>query len=347
MTKEEVKYLLLEDKNLIDKAHEIKGSQVGHTSYLRGLIELSNECVKDCLYCGIRKSNTAVNRYTLSEESVLSAAQYAFDNNYGSIALQAGERFSSSYVSFITSLVSKIKDMTNGELGVTLSLGEQSEKTLREWFAAGAERYLLRIESSREGLYREIHPKDELHSFSKRLAALYTLKGIGYQLGTGVMIGLPSQSVDDLVSDLLFMRELDIDMCGMGPYLEHEATPLYAQRGGLWSMSERFDMAIRMVATLRVLMPKINIAATTALQAIDPLGREKALWAGANVIMPNITPLGTRAEYKLYENKPMSEDCLDVQSHTLYERIRAMGDTIGFGLKGNSLHYKDKNNIKG
>ncbi|MEG0499735.1 MAG: [FeFe] hydrogenase H-cluster radical SAM maturase HydE [Rikenellaceae bacterium] len=338
--REEVEYLLFEDETLLERAHYYKGDNVGYVTYLRGLIELSNECIKNCLYCGIRRENEKAVRYSLTDEQVLEAARYAYENRYGSIALQAGERVSGDYVKRITELVKKIKQMSGGSLGITLSLGEQTKEVYHQWKKAGADRYLLRIETSNPELYTKIHPNDPLHTFEKRIKALEDLRETGYQVGTGVMIGLPFQTKKDLVDDLFFMKKMDIDMCGMGPYLEHRDTPLYEFRDLLWTQRERFEMTLRMVATLRLMMPKINIAATTALQAIDPVGREKALWAGANVIMPNITPVTTRASYKLYENKPVSEDCLDVQEKSLFERIISTGDEIGFGEQGNSLHYK-------
>lgn len=341
-TYNEIYDLLFNDNKLIEKAHKCKGDNVGFTTYLRGLIEMSNNCIKDCLYCGIRGSNSHTNRYSLTDEDILASALYAYNNNYGSIAIQAGELVTSSHIRRVTNLVSKIKEETNGELGITLSLGEQTKETYAEWFAAGAERYLLRIETSSKELYSKLHPNNPLHSFDNRIKSLYHIRDSGYQLGTGVMIGSPFQKKEQLVDDLLFMKELDIDMCGMGPYLEHQNTPLYAYRSDLWSEQERFDLTIRMVATLRLIMPKINIAATTALQAIDPLGREKALWAGANVIMPNITPVTTRSSYKLYENKPINEDCLEIQDKSLFQRIEEMGDNIGFGKKGNSIYFTEK-----
>ena len=346
LEREEIEFLLKDDENLHERAHYCKGNNVGFVTYLRGLIELSNECVKNCYYCGIRKDNVNVNRYTLDDDDIIEAALFAHNNGYGSIALQAGERINSDYTKRITSLVSRIKDMSGGELGITLSLGEQTKETLNEWRKAGADRYLLRIETSNRELYSKLHPNNRLHSFDTRVDVLKTLRDEGYQVGTGIMIGLPWQTEDHLIDDLIFMRDMDIDMCGMGPYLEHTDTPLYEQRGVLITEKERFDLTLRMVSTLRLMMPNINIAATTALQAIDAVGREKALWAGANVIMPNITPNSTRASYKLYENKPISEDCLDIQEKSLFERIENAGDTIGFKQQGNSLHYKNKNNGK-
>lgn len=345
LEREEIEYLLFEDENLIERAHYYKGDNVGYVTYLRGLIELSNECIKNCFYCGIRRDNSKVSRYSLTDEQVLEAAKYAYDNRYGSIAIQAGERVSGDYVKRITTLVHKIKDMSDGNLGITLSLGEQIPEVYRQWRRAGADRYLLRIETGNPTLYAKLHPNDSLHTHSRRLEAIESLRELNYQIGTGVMIGVPFQTKEDLVDDLLFMKKMDIDMCGMGPYLEHHDTPLYEYKDSLWSVKERFDLTIRMIATLRLMMPKINIAATTALQAIDPVGREKALWAGANVIMPNITPTATRSSYKLYENKPVSEDCLDVQERSLFERIINAGDEIGFGEQGNSLHYKNRKKV--
>lgn len=346
MDKKELEALLTipEEKmeNLLFLAAKTKRETLGNVTYLRGLIELSNICRKNCLYCGIRCSNTNTPRYTLSDEEVFFAADYAFKNRYGSIAIQAGEQQSEPFISRIERLVDEIKERTGGALGITLSLGEQSRDTYRRWKEVGADRYLLRIETSNETLYHSLHPEDRNHRFADRIEALHNLKDLGYQLGCGVMIGLPGQSISDLANDLLFFKRLDIDMCGMGPFIEHADTHL---KNPHLSLSARFDLTIRMIAILRILMPTINIAATTALQAIDPLGREKALRAGANVIMPNITPVNTRSAYKLYDNKPISEDCLDIQDKTLFERILAAGDEIGFDLQGNSKHFRDKQSV--
>ena len=215
--------------------------------------------------------------------------------------------------------------MSNGELGITLSCGEQSNETYRRWFESGAHRYLLRIESSTPELYAKIHPQNELHSFDKRLKSLQLLKEIGYQVGTGVMIGLPFQTMENLADDLLFLKQIDVDMVGMGPYIEHEDNPLYEFRHLLKTKQERFDLALKMVAALRLLMPDINIAAATALQAIDPAGREKALAIGANVIMPNLTPCDFRKEYQLYEDKPCLDEDAELCKNCLEARIELAG----------------------
>lgn len=314
---------------------------VGNKVYLRGLIELSNICQKNCLYCGIRKDNTKTNRYTLTDQQVLQAAEFAHKNRYGSIAIQAGEIDSPQNTLRIESLIHNIKSLSNNRLGITLSLGEQSKETYKRWRDAGADRYLLRIETSSEELFNKIHPNDDMHQYKKRIDCLEKLKECGYQLGTGIMIGLPHQTVEILADDLLFFQKMDIDMCGMGPYLEHQEALLGISE---IPIQERFNLTLRMIAILRIMMPNINIAATTALQAIDPFGREKALEIGANVIMPNITPTTIRASYKLYENKPISEDCLDIQEKTLFERILSTGLEIGLDQQGNSLHYYKKIN---
>lgn len=346
MGKSELEALLTipEDKmpNLLELASKVKREGVGNVTYLRGLIELSNICQKNCYYCGIRRENSRCERYNLTDNQVLQAAEYAYKNGYGSIAIQSGELNNKENTLRIERLVKQIKHLSNHSLGITLSLGEQSQETFQRWKDAGADRYLLRIESSSRTLFESIHPNDELHSFANRLKSLELLKKLNYQVGTGVMIGIPNQTISDLADDLLFFRSFDIDMCGMGPYIEHPDTSLENKS---LSLEKRFDLTIRMIAILRIMMPTINIASTTALQAIDPLGREKALKAGANVIMPNITPTNVRSNYKLYKNKPLSEDCLDIQDKTLFERILASGDEIGFSKQGNSLHYNDKNSL--
>lgn len=231
--------------------------------------------------------------------------------------------------------------ITNGEIGITLSCGEQSEETYRRWFESGANRYLLRIESSSEELYRKIHPHDARHSFSNRMKALETLKKTGYQTGTGVMIGLPFQTIEHLAHDLLFMKQFDIDMCGMGPYIEHAETPLYAFRQHLLGLTQRLNLSLKMVALLRMLMPDINIAATTALQTIEKNARERAIEVGANILMPNITPKKYRDDYFLYQNKPVSAQSDADALHFLEERLRGIGHEIGYFRQGNSKHYKN------
>lgn len=329
---------------LLKRSQEVKLRDLGNKVYFRGLIEFSNICSKDCLYCGIRNSNEKVVRYDARDEEILDACRFAWESRFASVVLQSGELSSPAFVKRIDGLLKKIKQLSNNELGITLSCGEQSLETYRRWFDSGAHRYLLRIESSNRDLYYKIHPENQIHSYEKRLDALSFLKEAGYQVGTGVMIGLPFQTYDDLANDLLFFKKLDIDMCGMGPYLEHEDTPLYQHRHLLLSKQERFDLALNMIAALRLLMPDINIAAATALQAIDPAGREKALAVGANVMMPNLTPCEYREEYQLYENKPCLDEDAELCRNCLEARMELAGAEIGYDEWGDSKHFLKRKN---
>lgn len=324
--------------HLLKKSSEIKDQQVGNKVYLRGLIELTNKCVKNCYYCGIRRDNRKVNRYFISVDETLEAARFAFDNRYGSIVIQTGEIQSEWFIRKIESLILKIKKISGGKLGITLSCGEHTEETYRRWFEAGAHRYLLRIETSNPELYAALHPAD--HDWNRRIECLRLLKKVGYMTGTGVMIGLPGQTIGDLANDLLFMKEQGIDMCGMGPYIEHEDTPLYQSKYGLLPLQKRFELTLKMIAVLRILMPDINIASTTALQAIDKMGREKALKIGANILMPNITPGKYRDDYKLYANKPCTDDSPEDCGKCIEVRVRLAGCEIGFDEWGDSKHHK-------
>ncbi len=327
---------------LFEKAAAIKKTYVENKVYLRGLIELSNICTKNCLYCGIRKNNLKINRYNLKDEQVLEAAEFALKNKYGSIVIQSGEISNTSFTGRIEKLLREIKRMSNNELGITLSLGEQSYETYQNWFDAGAHRYLLRIETSNRELYKKLHPADRNHDFDRRLQCLKDLKNIGYQTGTGVMIGLPFQTHEHLAGDLLFMRDLDIDMVGMGPYIEHVDTPLFQFRDLLLPVKKRLDLSLKMIAILRILMKDINIAATTALQAIDKIGREKAIKAGANVMMPNITPGDFRDEYALYHNKPCTHENADDSTSCLEACVHITGHEIGYDKWGDSKHYLNR-----
>lgn len=340
------------NNNLFKEAYNLKIKHRGPKVYFRGLIEISNVCAKNCLYCGIRKGNPCVDRYVLPDNQVMESARFAIDAGYGSIALQGGERQDSEWVERIARLIREIKGLggTSQPLGITLSLGEQSSEVFRYWKQAGADRYLLRIEASDEQLYSKIHPSGtKNHSYSTRLQALYDLKSAGYLLGTGVMIGLPYQTRANLDNDLKFFKELEVDMVGMGPYIPHELTPLgklVAQwkqnmestefRGDFWNLSDKqlLNLSLEMVARLRCLMPHINIAATTALQVLDPLGREKAIMAGANVIMPNITVTEAKRNYNLYEGKPGLQDDAQATKDFLLKNLESVGAVVGWNERG-------------
>ena len=325
---------------LFKKSTEIKEKYIGKKVWFRGLIEFSNICSKDCLYCGIRKGNKNLKRYNLTDDEILAAAKFAYDNKYGSIALQSGELESHPVTDRIENLLHKIKELSDGELGITLSVGEQDHEVYQRWFDAGAHRYLLRIEATNEALYRKIHPENKKHDFKRRLGCLKSLQDIGYQTGTGVMIGLPFQTIDDLAGDLIFMRDFNIDMCGMGPYIEHADTPLIEFAADLLPLAERFDLTLKMKAILRIMMKDINIVAATALQAIDPIGREKAVKIGANIIMPNITPGRYRSSYKLYDNKPCTDDSAEDCQSCFEARVSLVDTEIVYGEWGDSQHYE-------
>ncbi len=333
-----------DQKLLFKKSEDTQLKYVGNKVFYRGLVEFSNVCTKNCYYCGIRKDNNNVDRYNIEDKDIIEAAIFAWKNRYASIVIQGGERSDEHYINQIDRLIQQIKKETHGDLGITLSLGEQTLETYQKWYNSGAHRYLLRIESSNQNLYEQIHPKDQLHDYNQRIEALKSLRKAEYQVGTGVMVGLPGQSFEDLANDLLFMKRIDIDMCGMGPYIEHQDTPLFKRRGELWPIKKRFSTTLNMIALLRIIMKDINIAAATALQAIDPMGREKALKIGANVIMPNITPTLNRKNYQLYENKPCTDEGAEDCGNCLSMRIELANRKIGLGEWGDSKHYYKRKN---
>jgi biotin synthase len=313
---------------------------VGPKVYFRGIIEFSNLCVKDCYYCGIRKSNPNVIRFTMDEGEILKCAMAAQEMDYGSIVLQSGERQDEGYVRFIEDILRKIKAATSGKLGITLSLGEQIANTYERWFKAGAHRYLLRIETSDPALYKRLHPED--HSFRVRRESLRMLRRIGYQVGTGVMIGLPFQTCENLAGDILFFRKEDIDMIGMGPYVPHGDTPLVPVD---YDPAENLRLGLVMIALTRLVLKNVNIAAATALQTLDLSGREKGVLAGANIVMPNITPTNYRKLYQLYNDKPCLDENTRQCKSCLDRRIQAAGAEIGYGEWGDSRHFLEKQKI--
>ena len=323
---------------LFKAAYAVKERFTGRKVFLRGIIEVSNICTKDCYYCGIRRSSRNIERFQLSMSEIVDAAMWANSHRYGSIVIQGGERSDEPFIKLIEDAVRAIKEQSAGRLGITLSMGEQTPEVYRRWFDAGAHRYLLRIESSNPELYRKLHPAD--HSHDIRLKCLEILRNTGYQVGTGVMIGLPFQTIDDLVGDLLFFQKIDVDMIGMGPYLVSRDTPLAKEMPDFETMKEQqLKLGLKMIAAARLLLKNVNIAATTALQALDPRGREQGLLAGANVIMPNLTAVQYRSSYQLYDNKP----CLDENSEQcrfcLERRVKSIGETIAWDEWGDSMHF--------
>lgn len=345
LTKEDLLALMKIDNQedlqlLFKKAYETKLKYIGNNVYYRGLVEFSNICIKNCKYCGIRKENSHVERFLMSEEDILQSAKWIYENAYGSMALQSGERTDKEFVDFVEKILKKIQKMTNNGLGITLSVGEQTYETYKRWREAGATRYLLRIETTNRDLFEKIHPKDETHNFDKRLQALKELRSTGYQVGTGVMIGLPGQTEEDLVNDIIFFKENDIDMIGMGPYILHDETPMGQEfKNNILSKEKRVELGLKMIAICRIYLKDINIAATTALQGLDPEGREKGLLAGANIIMPSATKTSERVKYQLYNGKPAINDDAEQGKKSLEESLKNIGENIVYGKTGDSPHF--------
>ncbi len=334
--------LALEDpaelERLYAAAYAVKARTVGRVVYLRGLVEISNVCACDCLYCGIRRSNQEVARYTIAPEEVLAAVRWGWEQGFGSAVLQGGERRSGEFTDLVEGLLRGIADLSGGSCGVTLSLGEQSAATLARWRAAGASRYLLRVETSNPDLFASIHA--DRQGFADRLAALERTRACGYQVGTGVMIGLPGQTTLDLARDVLFMRDQDVDMVGMGPFIPHPDTPLAAALGDFGAVQARqLELGLKMIAATRLTLRDVNIAATTALQALAPDGRERGLLAGANVVMPNLTDVRFRRGYQLYQGKPGLDEGSEASTRALERSVAAIGERVGYHQLGTSPHY--------
>lgn len=339
--------LSLTDKDEItllkQRSYEVMKENIGENVYLRGLIEFSNYCVNDCFYCGIRKSNTDIKRFNLTKEDILDSAIWCADKGYGSVVLQSGERNDEKFVSFVEECVYEIKEKTKGEnlpdgLGITLCVGELSYEQYERLFKAGAHRYLLRVETTSPRLFKMIHPENQ--SLEKRIEALRMLKEVGFHVGTGVMIGLPEQTDEDLADDLLFFKDLDIDMIGMGPYIVHFATPMNIYRNYFFEhQKDIYQKSLKMIGAARLLMKDVNIASTTALQAMYPWGREEGLLFGANVIMPNLTPPEARKEYILYTGKPCLDEFQGDCFKCVTSRIESTGRKVALNEWGDSMHY--------
>ncbi len=342
LTEDELEFMLrLEDpaacRELFAAAYLVKCREVGKGVYLRGLVETSNLCTRNCLYCGIRKGNAEVRRYELDLDEIVAGAKLAADFGYGAAVLQGGERSDARFVEFVTEAVRRIGELPNAPQ-LTLSFGEQTLETYRKWRTAGAVRYLLRIETSDPGLYAELHPEGTLEG---RKAALFRLREAGFQVGTGVMIGLPHQSAAMLARDVEFFRTSDADMIGMGPWIPHHRTPLgIAHPGSRAEDLRRLELGLRMIAVTRLQLKDVNIAATTALQSISPAdGRERGLLAGANVIMPNVGGLEHRADYTLYDGKAGMDENAEAARRKLDGSLAGIGEFVHYGVPGTPRHY--------
>jgi biotin synthase len=283
---------------LYEKAREVRHAIYGKDIFLRGLIEFTNYCKNDCLYCGIRKSNLSADRYRLSPDEILSCCDQGYELGFRTFVLQGGED------PYYTDdrMVEIVKAIRSGypDCAITLSLGERSLASYIRLYQAGAERYLLRHETRNEEHYASLHPANM--SAKARLECLQNLKDIGYQVGCGFMVGSPGQTTDHLIDDLLFIKEFKPHMVGIGPFIPHKDTPFAGMASGT------LDLTVFLLGVLRLLDPKLLLPATTALGTISPTGREMGVMAGANVIMPNLSPVGVRNKYLLYDNKICTGD---------------------------------------
>lgn len=326
------------DERLFAAARQTLMTSIGDGVYLRGIVEISNHCRKNCLYCGLRRDNRRVRRYSMSRGEIIAAIRTGYVAGLRSFLLQSGELPGPGQLDLVTDVLSSTAAEMPG-VRMVLSLGELQGDSLSRLKAAGAHRYLLRIEASSEEFYRRFHPDDGLHDHAARKAVLEDLRASGWQTGTGVLIGLPGQTAEHLALDLLFMRELDIDMCGMGPFLVHEDTPMRDMVDELPEPTERVLLTLRMIALARLMMPTINISATTALQTLHSEGLEMGLSAGANVVMPNLTPLKYRKAYNLYQGKVLVDDGLPELLGRLDTRCSALGRRVIAGDPGDPVHY--------
>ncbi|MBC8078982.1 MAG: [FeFe] hydrogenase H-cluster radical SAM maturase HydE [Gorillibacterium sp.] len=332
LTKEEIVYFLQHltpelKKRLFHLADETRKRHYNKSVFMRGLIEFSNFCKQDCTYCGIRRSNSDVDRYRLTEEEIMECAEEGYELGYRSFVLQSGEDFRFTeqlMISIVTSLKNRFPDVA-----ITLSVGERSEAFYRALYNAGTDRYLLRHETASRSLYESLHPG---MSYDNRMNCLRTLKDIGYQVGAGFMVGLPGQTPLHLAEDLLFLKEFHPEMIGIGPFIPHSATPLKGAVGG------NVEDTLVMVAMARLFVPDALMPATTAMGTLDPTGREKALKAGANVVMPILSPLKVREKYALYENKICTGDEASHCRNCIEMRIVAAGYEIELG-RGDNCNF--------
>ncbi len=323
LTQEEFVRLLSEmtdsdRKYLFDLSKETAQSYYKNAVYTRGLIEFSNYCKNDCYYCGIRKSNKNVSRYHLTREDILSCCESGYDLGFRTFVLQGGEDLSYSTKDF----VDIIKSIREGfpDCAITLSMGERPYDDYKAFFDAGANRYLLRHETADDAHYGRLHPEEM--TLKNRMDCLWQLKEIGYQVGTGFMVGSPYQTLETIAKDLLFIHELDPQMIGIGPFIPHHDTPFKDFAPGT------MEMTLRLIAILRLMVPNALIPATTSLGTIHPQGREQGILAGANVVMPNLSPISVRKKYMLYDNKICTGEEAAECRFCLNNRMKSIGYEI-------------------
>ena len=335
LSSEELLYILdnLDEeskKYLIEKAHETRMKVYGDKVYIRGLIEFTNYCSRNCIYCGIRAENKNADRYRLTLEEILECADLGDQLGYKTFVLQGGE---DPYYTDerLVETIKAIKER-HPKSAITISLGERSYESYKKLYDAGADRYLLRHETATKDLYDRFHPGA---TFENRRQCLYNLREIGYQIGAGFMVGLPGQEHKDLVNDLKFIKELNPHMCGLGPFIPHKDTALKDYKAGT------LEKTITMLALVRLLVPNILLPATTALGSINPLGRELGIKAGANVVMPNLSPRRVREKYSLYDGKICTGDEAAECRHCIENRIRNVGFQLDI-TRGDNIDWTRK-----
>jgi len=298
LTKMEIALLLTDhewDQQLFMAADRVRNKNVGDQVHLRGLIEFSNICQRNCYYCGLRKDNGKVERYWLTPATIIEFATKAQEYGYKTVVLQSGENDVYTLAD-MQYMIGQIKALG---LAITLSVGEKTRDEYEAYKKAGADRYLLRIETTDRKIYEKLHPG---MSFENRVRCLTDLKELGYEVGTGCLVGLPEQTLESLAEDILFFKTLDVDMVGLGPFIPNDDTPLASERGGT------FMLSLKVMAITRLLLPDVNIPATTAMEALNKDGRMIALQSGANVVMPNVTEGEYRKLYLLYPGKICTGD---------------------------------------
>ena len=346
--KDILNWLKEEDNHLLNQlwqwADEVRRNSVGNEVHLRGIIEFSNHCVRTCQYCGLNSKNKKISRYTMSINEIVDVAKTIETYGYGTVVLQSGEDFRIEK-KWISNLIKRIKKETN--LAITLSLGERTRDELTQWKNDGADRYLLKIETSNAQLFGKIHPTRLNNEWKSRTNLLKFLAETGYETGSGIMIGIPRQTYQDLVDDMLALQELNLDMMGIGPFIPHPETELYNEYFDCKDNPDQVPnselMTYKVNAIMRIICPDVNIPTTTALATLNrESGRELGLIRGANVIMPNFTPLQYRKSYEIYPNRV----CLDEYGDDLHQKIKArvhsVGRVVGSG-QGVSKNYLKKN----
>lgn len=327
-------------QELFELAQQIKKGVFGKRIWFRGIIEFSNICQNNCFYCGIRKGNKKQKRFKMSIKEILDCLKFIDKANYGSVVYQSGETTTDYFKNYLLKIV-EITHKKYPRLGITVSCGEQDFDFLKELKKAGASRYLLRIETANPKLYAKFHPKEM--SWQKRFRCLKNLQKLNYQVGTGAMVGLPGQTIEDLINDLKFFVSNKFDMFGIGPYVIHKDTPLGSnpkiQKWWQKNKEKNFNIFLNFLAILRIMRPNVNIAAATACDVFDPLGRIKVLRIAGNVIMPSVTPKDYRDKYLLYEGKPCIDESADKCRVCISEKIKQAGLKPILGKHGNSPFY--------